>query len=121
MACVLRASVGLFELRRLQKRVNEHAYKAWVKTFDDNGCLKRRDSGKNGSEGLQISTRVAVSLGLSMVVWLLAILVRGWEDLRWLGVALLVEVMARWAAETVWWRTRARGVVKGFLKKREWW
>ncbi|KAL8651152.1 MAG: hypothetical protein Q9210_003420 [Variospora velana] len=121
VAYVLRASAGCFELRRMQKRVNEHAYKAWVKTFDDAGCMKRRLDTKHGDRGLQFGIRVKVSLGTSMGSWLLAILVPGWGYLRWFGVAMLVEVMARWGVEAVWWRTGVRKVVKGFLKERGWW
>ncbi|KAI4123763.1 MAG: hypothetical protein LQ338_005112 [Usnochroma carphineum] len=55
---VMRALVGLLEAMKTQKRVNEHAYKAWVKTFDESGCLKKRDTGRENHEGYEIGTRV---------------------------------------------------------------
>ncbi|KAL8918178.1 MAG: hypothetical protein Q9208_007530 [Pyrenodesmia sp. 3 TL-2023] len=118
---LIRALVGLSELKKLQKRVNEHAYKAWVRTFDESGCLRKRDLGGQDQQGFEIGTRVKVSMGASMGVWFLAIVVDGWEYLRWFGVALFVEVIVRWVVEWMWWNTRVKRWVKGYVKGRNWW
>ncbi|KAL8724156.1 MAG: hypothetical protein Q9181_006956, partial [Wetmoreana brouardii] len=56
---MLRAVVGIFETIRLHKWVNEHAYKAWVKTFDESGSLKKR-TGSSDEENFEIGTRVKI-------------------------------------------------------------
>ncbi|KAL8755217.1 MAG: hypothetical protein Q9184_004861, partial [Pyrenodesmia sp. 2 TL-2023] len=103
---------GGFELRELHKRVNEHAYKAWVKTFDESDCLRKRNIDGPDQQGFDIGTRIKVSLGLSMGMWIIAVVVSGLDYLRWFGVALLVEVVVRWAVEWMWWNTRVKRWVK---------
>ncbi len=113
--------MGFFELRKLEESVNEHAYKAWVKTFDTSGCLRKRDICRQDPQAFDISMRVKVCLGMSMGVWILAVVVDGLEYLRWFGVALLVEAMVRWAVEWIWWNTRVKRWVKGYVKGINWW
>ncbi|KAI4196610.1 MAG: hypothetical protein LQ350_006433 [Teloschistes chrysophthalmus] len=54
---IIRTIIGIFEILRLRNRVNEHAYKAWVKTFDQSGSLKKRTERTDGVF-LEIGTRI---------------------------------------------------------------
>ncbi|KAL9581530.1 MAG: hypothetical protein Q9212_003847 [Teloschistes hypoglaucus] len=54
---IIRLIIGTFEILRLQDRINEHAYKAWVKTFDRSGSLKKRTERSDGAF-LEIGLRI---------------------------------------------------------------
>ncbi|KAL8974381.1 MAG: hypothetical protein Q9197_001376 [Variospora fuerteventurae] len=118
---MIRVAVALFELKKLEKQVNEHAYTAWVKTFDESGSLKKSECPTADQQAFEINTRVKVGLFLGVGGWILAVSVEGWSYLRWFGVAMLLELAVRWAVDRIWWGTGVRRMVKGFLKKKGWW
>lgn len=117
---VLRAALGYFEILQKQRRVSERAYKAWVKTFDESGCLKKKRRRENG-RGFEIGMRGKVNLAAGIVFWVLAVLGDGLGYLRWIGLGILVEMGVTWSLRLLWEKTRVKGWIKGSLKRRRWW
>ncbi|KAL9599637.1 MAG: hypothetical protein Q9219_003721 [cf. Caloplaca sp. 3 TL-2023] len=125
-AWVIRAVVGMVEVEWLKGRVNEHAYRAWVKTFDEDGAIFRPgDSSKRDQERRResyvVSRRAQLSFVVGVLIWVIALLGEGTAFLRWVAAAVWVEIGVRWVMWWVWWRTGVRRVVKAWWKARGWW
>ncbi|KAL8663005.1 MAG: hypothetical protein Q9202_004235 [Teloschistes flavicans] len=117
---ITRFIIGIFEILRLHDRVNEHAYTAWVKTFDQSGSLKKRI--KRTEEGfLEMGRRTKVSLAICIGFLATSILVSGLAYLRWMALAVVVELLSRWGIKRMWEKTRIKGWIKGWLKGKGWW
>ncbi|KAL9586213.1 MAG: hypothetical protein Q9203_003934 [Teloschistes exilis] len=54
---IIRSIISFFEILRLRERISKHAYKAWIKTFDQSGPLKKRTERTDGTF-LEIGTRI---------------------------------------------------------------
>ena len=98
----------------------EHAYTAWVKTFDESGTFKLR---KPEGQALSIvhPGRWIAGLLVCFFIMMFAVLSQSLSCLRWIGLAVLVELITREVVELLWWKTRLRTIVKGVLKRRGWW
>lgn len=101
--------------------VNEHAYKSWIKTFDETGSFRTNDDDSYRKGQVEIEQKDIVALGLAMGILALAVLGDGMGYLVWIAMALVVERGGLWLLRWVWRRTRVKGWVKGFLKRRRWW
>ncbi len=116
-----RFGFAILELKELHEVVNEHAYKSWVKTFDETDSYRKKDNHKNRKRQVGIEQKDIVAVGLALGILALAVLGKGMGYLIWIALALVVErgglLLLRW----VWRRTRVKGWVKGFLKRRRWW
>ncbi|KAL8707277.1 MAG: hypothetical protein Q9225_007786, partial [Loekoesia sp. 1 TL-2023] len=55
---IFRVAIGCYEIVQLRKTVNEHAYQAWVRTFDESGCLRKTEDSGEDDQHSEISTRV---------------------------------------------------------------
>ncbi|KAL8995269.1 MAG: hypothetical protein Q9188_006857 [Gyalolechia gomerana] len=62
----IRVAIMCYEITQIRARVNEHAYQAWVKTFDELGSLRQRDGGKKDHQGWNFSTRLKIGLGVGI-------------------------------------------------------
>ncbi|KAI4252122.1 MAG: hypothetical protein LQ352_004463 [Teloschistes flavicans] len=117
---ITRFIIGILEILRLHDWVNEHAYTAWVKTFDQSGSLKKRI--KRTEEGfLEMGRRTKVSLAICIGFLATSILVSGLAYLRWMALAVVVELLSRWGIKRMWGKTRIKGWIKGWLKGKGWW
>ncbi|KAL8639957.1 MAG: hypothetical protein Q9228_003071 [Teloschistes exilis] len=54
---IIRSIISFFEILRLREWISKHAYKAWVKTFDQSGSLKKRTE-RTDRTFLEIGTRI---------------------------------------------------------------
>ncbi|KAL8786584.1 MAG: hypothetical protein Q9213_002721 [Squamulea squamosa] len=70
MVLIFRSSIAYFEYWQLYKIIDEHAYKSWVKTFDEIGSL--RPNGKEDDAFWAIGRREMVGVGAGMGVWTMA-------------------------------------------------
>ncbi|KAL8979715.1 MAG: hypothetical protein Q9205_005022 [Flavoplaca limonia] len=118
---ISRFGFAILEIKELHEVVNEHAYKSWVKTFDETGSYRKNDNHENRKRQVGIEQRDVIALGLAMGILAFAILVPEMGFLRWIAMAVVVERVGLLLLRWVWRRTRVKGWVKEFLKRRRWW
>lgn len=118
---IARFGVGVFEFVELHGVVNAHAYRSWVKTFDETGSYRKSDDEIYRKGYVGIEQRDMWAFGLAIGILAFVVLGKGMGYLVWIAMAVVVErgglLLLRW----LWRRTRVKGWVKGFLKGRRWW
>ncbi|KAI4254567.1 MAG: hypothetical protein L6R42_007141 [Xanthoria sp. 1 TBL-2021] len=116
-ALIVRVIIACFELWHLRDEISEHAYKSWVKTFDETGSFRKHE----GMDEKKEDWKIHLALGLGTGIVAIAALVPGMGYLCWIAMAVVVEPVGLWVVRRVWRRKGIRRLVKGWLKGRGWW
>ncbi|KAL8948728.1 MAG: hypothetical protein Q9222_005110 [Ikaeria aurantiellina] len=123
LAFFARHSLLIYETFKLLDSIEEHAYTAWVKTFDESGALrkKKKKSSEAASQTYVVGKRAGLYLAVGVQLLVVASFVTGMSYMRWFALAVFLELVVAWGCKLLWRRTRTRGWVKGWLKGRGWW
>lgn len=116
-ALIVRVIIACFEIWHLRDEISEHAYKSWVKTFDETGSFRKHE----GMDGKKEDWKIHLALGLGTGIVAIAALVPEMGYLVWIAMAVVVEPVGLWVMRRVWRRNGFRRLVKGWLKGRGWW